>query len=325
MAEPFRPMMRRAGAAAALGLYLVLGLGAYLVPPPARAMDWDHLWLNANQRAARKMRHKDYASAARTFESKRWQAAAWYRAGKYKRAAKAWGRMNDINAHYNRGNALARSGDLKGAAAEYKTVLKRDPGNTDARHNLKVVEKLMQHSPQAGSSSRNQKGPHKGKQQASGRHGKKGGKSANGAGDSQGGKNAPQEAGGSRPGRSQEQKQENSTSQHAGEGDHDESKGDGQTQSAQRDRHGKRSGGERETPPGSEAGRQSRPGATGGHQEQAVSPAAGRTRSRKPEQEAATEQWLRRIPDDPGGLLRRKFKYEYDQRHRGDQQVQKPW
>jgi Ca-activated chloride channel homolog len=31
------------------------------------------------------------------------------------------------------------------------------------------------------------------------------------------------------------------------------------------------------------------------------------------EEEKATEQWLRRIPDDPGGLLRRKFLYQYKQ------------
>ena len=30
--------------------------------------------------------------------------------------------------------------------------------------------------------------------------------------------------------------------------------------------------------------------------------------------EQATEQWLRKIPDDPGGLLRRKFLYQYRQR-----------
>ncbi len=28
------------------------------------------------------------------------------------------------------------------------------------------------------------------------------------------------------------------------------------------------------------------------------------------EDQQALEQWLRRIPDDPGGLLRRKFEYE---------------
>ena len=39
------------------------------------------------------------------------------------------------------------------------------------------------------------------------------------------------------------------------------------------------------------------------------------------EQKAAMEQWLRRVPDDPGGLLRRKFKYETDKRRRmGDYQ-----
>lgn len=36
-------------------------------------------------------------------------------------------------------------------------------------------------------------------------------------------------------------------------------------------------------------------------------------------QQDALEQWLRRVPDDPGGLLRRKFRYETNQRlRRGD-------
>lgn len=34
------------------------------------------------------------------------------------------------------------------------------------------------------------------------------------------------------------------------------------------------------------------------------------------EEQQASEQWLRRIPDDPAGLLRRKFKYQYQQRER---------
>ena len=34
------------------------------------------------------------------------------------------------------------------------------------------------------------------------------------------------------------------------------------------------------------------------------------------EEQQATEQWLRRIPDDPSGLLRRKFKYQYQQQNR---------
>jgi Ca-activated chloride channel family protein len=34
------------------------------------------------------------------------------------------------------------------------------------------------------------------------------------------------------------------------------------------------------------------------------------------EEQQALEQWLRRVPDDPGGLLRRKFRYESIQRLR---------
>ena len=33
------------------------------------------------------------------------------------------------------------------------------------------------------------------------------------------------------------------------------------------------------------------------------------------EQQQANEQWLKRIPDDPAGLLKRKFKYQYGQRN----------
>jgi Ca-activated chloride channel family protein len=36
------------------------------------------------------------------------------------------------------------------------------------------------------------------------------------------------------------------------------------------------------------------------------------------------EQWLRRIPDDPGGLLRRKFRHQY-QRTGKDQDGNSVW
>ena len=42
------------------------------------------------------------------------------------------------------------------------------------------------------------------------------------------------------------------------------------------------------------------------------------------EEQQAMEQWLRRIPDDPGGLLRRKFRYQY-QRYGRDQEGREIW
>jgi Ca-activated chloride channel family protein len=45
------------------------------------------------------------------------------------------------------------------------------------------------------------------------------------------------------------------------------------------------------------------------------------------EARAAAEQWLRRIPDDPAGLLRRKFLYQYRQRATDEQSIDagNPW
>jgi Ca-activated chloride channel family protein len=37
------------------------------------------------------------------------------------------------------------------------------------------------------------------------------------------------------------------------------------------------------------------------------------------EEKQALEQWLNRIPDDPGGLLKRKFLYQYKQREHQDE------
>ena len=45
---------------------------------------------------------------------------------------------------------------------------------------------------------------------------------------------------------------------------------------------------------------------------------------REQEQQQAMEQWLRRIPNDPGGLLRRKFRYQY-QKTGKDQDGNNTW
>jgi Ca-activated chloride channel family protein len=44
-----------------------------------------------------------------------------------------------------------------------------------------------------------------------------------------------------------------------------------------------------------------------------------------PEERQAMEQWLRAIPDDPGGLLRRKFLREYQRRARRGEDVYSGW
>ncbi|MDJ0700193.1 MAG: VWA domain-containing protein [Woeseiaceae bacterium] len=61
-----------------------------------------------------------------------------------------------------------------------------------------------------------------------------------------------------------------------------------------------------------------------GEQPQQLSQAELEELRRQREQEQAMEQWLRRIPNDPGGLLRRKFRYQY-QRSDVDQDGNRLW
>ncbi len=61
-----------------------------------------------------------------------------------------------------------------------------------------------------------------------------------------------------------------------------------------------------------------------GEQPQQLSEAELAELRQQQEQEQALEQWLRRIPDDPGGLLRRKFRYQY-QRYGIDQEGKDVW
>ena len=58
-------------------------------------------------------------------------------------------------------------------------------------------------------------------------------------------------------------------------------------------------------------------------EQQAESTQASEEDIQDSEQQQANEQWLKRIPDDPAGLLKRKFKYQYgrqQQRKNSEQQ-----
>ncbi|WP_259767113.1 tetratricopeptide repeat protein, partial [Pseudomonas protegens] len=82
----------------------------------------------------RRLQQQRPAEAARHFQDPQWQGVALYEAGNYNAAAERFAEGNDARAHYNRGNALARSGELEAAIDAYEQALERQPELQPALH-----------------------------------------------------------------------------------------------------------------------------------------------------------------------------------------------
>jgi Ca-activated chloride channel family protein len=243
------------------GLFFVLPLlliNGLALPRDASAGWWEDLWLTKDQQAYRALAEDDAARAAALAEASELAGEAWYRSDEFTNAREAWAHSASADAHYNRGNALARLGEYEAALAAYDEALALQPTMEDALHNREVVERLRQEQ------ERREQEQQEGEQGDSGE-----GESS----EQQEGENAEQS----------ESQQGDKAQQQAGEQD-----------------------GEQEGEP------QQGEGEEGG--EQRGEPADAYAEAWSEEDAQAMEQWLRRIPDDPGGLLRRKFRSQHLQR-----------
>jgi Ca-activated chloride channel family protein len=257
-----------------------------LLAGSAQASYWSDLWYRRDQQGQDALEAGDSKRAAETFEDPRRQAYAQLQSGQYAAAAKRLEPFTDADSQYNRGNALAKSGDLQGALSAYDGALKHtDLESTlrrDAEHNRDLVARQLQAQKDQAHSSSDQQQPPKGKDDGSAR----GNESKQGSGDS--GSASPSQGENNRP--------------------------DG----------GKQSGAPPTTPAlpsspaqakaGEQQHRDPTPGSgsqSGTEQSDARKAALGDSGLPRTEQQLALEQWLRQIPDDPGGLLRRKFMIEH--------------
>ena len=286
------------------GWFLAFPLMLWLPAADVDAFEFADLWARRDQQAARAIEEGDTGRAAAIAPDLRWRGAALYRGGRYDESAEAFAGGDAADDHYNRGNALARAGDLRGALDAWREALARDPGHEDAEHNRKIVESLLESQP-----------PDEGQ----GGGGRGGDGSAN-----------PQDAGGGARDRARPRAEEDLRAGGRGEsgegasnpGDGVSDPGDGsETGGGPEDRSGAGGGehpGSAQVSEGSHAGRGSETGEADAEARGAGAASADRMRdgagTETPlteEQRLAYEQWLRRIPDDPGGLLRRKFALEY--------------
>lgn len=327
-----------------LGLVLLVGL--VLPPRPAMASTWADLWQRPDQQAAKALAAGDYAKAAALATDASRRGSAEYKRGNYQLALDNFSRSTGADADYNRGNALAKLGRYQDAIAAYDKSLKENPGDEDARVNKAAVEALLKQQ-RAQQQASNAQGQQSQKDQGqTDRAGQNSSRSKSGAQTSKDGKSGQS---GASPG--QRQQAANAGKSDAGAQKGEPSGANGNDQPGQAAASAKP--GEQQSQASAAAARQAKPGdqfaeaakklaeqragAAPADAQQAASATPGANAAgslqaaanarRQPQADAAdsaqpldreermaAEQWLRRIPDDPGGLLRRKFLYQYRQR-----------
>lgn len=216
-----------------------------------------------------------------------------YRQGQYSEAAKRFGGASPTGA-FNRGNANAQLGDLEQALASYEAALEADPEHEAAAHNKAVLEDYLKQQQDQQQEQQPQESRENGEESSGEPQQTDDGEPGEGEGETGQDEASP----GDPPGRSEtESPGEPEDSKSMSSEDAESKEGDSQAED-----EALRPDAESEEEPGTETGAE------------VPSP------TQEPLSDQS-EQFLRNIPDDPGGLLRRKFQYEAEVRRRSGQQA----
>ena len=253
-----------------------------LVPlPRAEAFEWQDLWQRPDQRAVKALEAQQAEQAAELFKDPEWRGAAQYRAGQFEQSAASLSNVESATGHYNRGNALAKAGQLQAAIAAYDRALELDPTNEDARYNRDLVAEQLRQNPEQEKQPQEPSEGEQGQQGDSDQAQSQSGEQQDGS-----------ESGDQQQSAQGEQGEQGDTQANDGGEEQPEEPSDAESQNED--------SGEQDANAGEE-----------GTEEEATANAGGPQDVEQWASEQAAEQWLRRVPQDPGGLLRRKFLYQY--------------
>ena len=248
------------------------------------AFEWIDLWKTKNQQAKEAFDNGDYDTAASLFTDPKWLAAANYDAKNFQKSAQIFNSIDDSDSLYNYANSLAKSGQLKKALEIYNEVIDLENKPEDAIYNRDLIMNLIKDQESKGENDNNEQSSKEGT-----------------SGDN-----------------SQDEISENSK-----ETQNESSSEDGSND----DQNDLNSNREQSNEEDIEAIERELEKAADNSENELQENTSNETEVDErmvQEQQQALEQWLRRIPDDPGGLLRRKFRYQY-QRQGVDQDGNQIW
>ena len=287
------------------GMLVVLVFLTLPITQDAYAFDWTSLWKNTDQVAAELLEGGDPQSAAKLFTRPDWQAAAHFKAGEFEQALQKSETLVGPEADYNRGNALAKLGRLQQAIQAYDKTLEADPKHEDALHNRELLTELLkQQQNQNQQQSQDQQQEGSDKQQES-----QPSDSQETAQDEQN-----QNAGQAEQDQA-EQEQENPQQNDQSQASKSEPNSAANDQSEAQPEEQRPNQAEDDSKAQAMASdEQEQQAAEDDFSVESADSESQQLEAEELEQQLATQQWLRKIPDDPGGLLKRKFQYQYGKR-----------
>lgn len=297
---------------------------------------WRKLWLNNEQLADRALKQKHYQQASQLSEAPLRKGSASYKSNDYKEALNAFKKAQGADALYNQGNTLAKMEKYKEAIEAYKKALKANPNMKDAQINKKAVEDFLKKKKQQEKKKQQQKNQKdkqkkddKNKKQKGDKSGDKGKKGKDDAqkkkqGDKQGGKSGDKKSNEKNQfdkANKDLAKKKNQDNKEKAEKAKNAENADKQKQ-ADEEKEAKEKAAKAKK---AEQDKNKAEKAQDESQAKATKAAKAKAEELSKEEKMAAEQWLRRIPDDPGGLLRRKFRRQYQRNNRRPNDDQQPW
>ena len=288
-------------------------------PSLSQAWEWRDLFINDNQRAYELLEEGQAAEAAQAFDDSTWQGIASYKAQEYEEALQYWSNEESPITSYNRGNALARNGKLPEALEAYDRALASEPDWEDAQFNRDLVAKLLDSQQKQSQEDKSSGGnPNQ---------------SEEGEADSQ---EQPEQSASSGNSTEENQLQENNDAANGDSAQNnqqsaeqapkpddsqgsEDSTGQPSEQNSDQKNTGSASGKEATDSENLEKTGQKesqkdpvtpQEGGESEKEEQSDQAAAYLNGNEKGEQEQMLQQWLRKVPDDPGQLLRNKMRLE---------------
>ena len=253
---------------------------------PVEALEWQDLWQTPDQQASEAMKAEDFEAAKDLFEDSRWRGSAAFKAGDFDQAIADFSQDDSAIGDYNHGNALAKAGDLEGAIEAYNNALSKEPKMEDARFNLDLVEQLKDQQDQDQQNQEQQDQDQQSQEQQDQEQQDQ---------DQQSQEQQDQDQ------QSQEQQDQDQQSQEQKDQDQEQQNQDQQNES-------------NEDPAQPEQDKPEDKNEAATEEEQKEEVSVEELSDEEKQEQEAIERILRRIPDDPGGLLRAKFRHQARQR-----------